>query len=124
MSRRTPRTSLTEPRCDPRLDGDQRQEASMDDAMATMSMTSNAEAAVPSPPQAKLHRLLRTGDQALSFEGLVIAESAGKQINGRERDRGHDLRLYQTIGGNYIVEIIYWTTWKGEAEVRTVQVVG
>ena len=95
----------------------------MENVISTMT-ASDPEAVVPPPPQSRMYRLLRTGDQAVSFEGLAIAESAGKQINGRERDRGHDLRVYQTIGGNYVVEVIYWTTWKGEAEVRTVQVVG
>jgi hypothetical protein len=107
-----------------RLGANQRLQHFKEDAMSTISMTSETEPLIPSPPASKLFRLLRTGDQAVSFEGLVMAEAAGTQINGRERDRGHDLRVYQTVGGNFIVEIVYWTTWKGEAEVRTVLVAG
>ena len=77
----------------------------------------------PTPGPSQFH-LRRTGNQPLEFEGTLIAQAAGPQINGRQRDRGHDIRVYRTVGGTYVVETVYWTTWAGEAEVRTATPVG
>lgn len=58
--------------------------------------------------------LIRTGDAPVNFTGEVVAESAGKFVAGKEQNRWHDLRLYKTEGGNFVLEIIYNTQWKGE----------
>lgn len=72
------------------------------------------------PTGGQAFQLRRTGDQPVVFDGELVAEAAGVQINGRDRDRGHDVRIYRTITGTYVVEVVYWTTWAGEAEARTV----
>lgn len=88
------------------------------------SIETMPEASSGLEPECQSYRLLRTGDQALAFQGRLIAEACGTNINGRDRDRAHDVRVYQTVGGTYLVEIIYWSTWKGEPECRTVIAAG
>jgi hypothetical protein len=90
--------------------------------MSSIDTMPDAPIAPEQKPQT--YRLLRTGDQPLAFEGRLIAEASGANINGRDRDRAHDVRVYQTAGGTHIVEIVYWSTWKGEPECRTVIVAG
>jgi len=79
---------------------------------------------VPAGVTVQTYRLLRTGDQPLAFEGVLLADASGPRINGTERNRGHDIRIYRTRGGTHVIELVYWTTWKGEAEIRRVQVLG
>lgn len=73
----------------------------------------------------KQYRLERTGERWLVFEGELIAQSDGQWAAGKEQNRWHDLRLYRTAGGRYVVHVIYRTKWEGEldyswAEIATV----
>jgi hypothetical protein len=88
--------------------------------MSTPLMTTAEAVPLVSDEAGREFQLFRTGDQPLVFQGRLLAEAAGAHVNGRDRDRGHDLRIYQTVAGTYVVEIVYWSTWKGEAECRTV----
>lgn len=58
--------------------------------------------------------LERTGDAPLTFEGELIAESDGKFAAGKEQNRWHDIRLYKTAGGNYVLAVEFHTQWQGE----------
>ena len=55
-------------------------------------------------------RLQRTGEPWLAFEGELIAQSNGQWAAGKEQKRWHDLRLYRTAGGEYVVHVVYRTT--------------
>lgn len=60
------------------------------------------------------YKLTRTGNAPLVFDGEIIAESNGRVASGKEQNRWHDLRLYRTTGGNYVLEIAYISQWEGE----------
>lgn len=60
------------------------------------------------------YTLRRSGDAPLKFTGALIAESSGKRFAGRERTRYHDLALYRTDDGAYVVEIAYVSRYQGD----------
>lgn len=63
-----------------------------------------------------MHKLPRTGNAPLAFDGDLIAESKGRFFEGCEQNRGHNLSLYRTEGGQYVIAIHYWTQWQGEGD--------
>lgn len=58
--------------------------------------------------------IARSGRPALAFIGDQVAESTGRVVNGKEQHRYHDVRLYRTAGGNYVLEVSYVTDWADE----------
>lgn len=62
----------------------------------------------------KEHRLERTGGQPVVFNGSVISRSTGRRLGGKDNNRYHDLTVYKTKGGNYVLHIEYITIWEGE----------
>jgi hypothetical protein len=58
----------------------------------------------------------RTGQPGLRFEGELLAESDGKWASGKEQNRWHNLRLFQTAEGKYLLAIEYKTIWEGELD--------
>ncbi len=59
-------------------------------------------------------RLTRTGDAPLAFTGRMLADVSGKRLAEGDVPRWHDLAIYETAAGQYVVAIGYRTTWKGE----------
>ncbi|MHC1697765.1 MAG: hypothetical protein AB9919_06855 [Geobacteraceae bacterium] len=60
--------------------------------------------------------LPRTGDRPLQFQGQEIASSDTRMISGQQANRWHELSLYQTEVGKYVIAIGYRTQWQGELE--------
>ena len=60
--------------------------------------------------------LPRSGQAPLKFTGEEIASSEGRIQNGRDHNRWHDLTVYRTVGGGYVVQVQYRTQWQGECE--------
>ncbi len=60
------------------------------------------------------YTLQRTGDRPLSFTGELIAGVGGRVHSGQEQNRWHEIRIYSTAGGSYVLEVTYQTTWRGE----------
>lgn len=58
--------------------------------------------------------LARTGLPPLRFKGEKIAEVDGGGAGGVEHNRWHDLAVYATEGGNYVLEVTYQSRWRGE----------
>lgn len=58
--------------------------------------------------------LTRTGAAPLRFQGRLIAENDGERQAGSEHNRWHELAIYQTSGGRYVVRIAFCTRWEGE----------
>lgn len=70
-----------------------------------------------------LYTVPRTGQQPLRFEGTQLASVTGPKLaaHSRGEDRGkyhrwHELGLYQTRGGAYVLHIGYRSTWPGELD--------
>ena len=66
------------------------------------------------------YQLTRTGDRPLTFEGEVIAEAGAMWVNQKEQLRWHEITLYRTGGGSYVLAIGYFTQWQGEQDHRAV----
>jgi crotonobetainyl-CoA:carnitine CoA-transferase CaiB-like acyl-CoA transferase len=60
--------------------------------------------------------LSRSGRPPLKFTGEEIAGSEGRIQNGHDHNRWHDLTVYRTAAGAYVVAIQYHTQWQGECE--------
>lgn len=60
--------------------------------------------------------LTRTGLAPLKFQGELLAEADGERQAGRERNRWHELAVYRTAGGKYVLKISYRTKWQGELD--------
>lgn len=70
------------------------------------------------------HTLPRTGDAPVTFSGSLLAESDGRMQSGRDHNRYHNIALYRTDGGSYVVSISYRTMWEGEQDQHTVETRG
>lgn len=62
----------------------------------------------------KTYRIDRTGEIPLAFTGELVGQADGQWAAGREQSRWHDLRLYHTAGGQYVLHAEYHTLWQGE----------
>lgn len=58
--------------------------------------------------------LPRTGLAPLKFRGELVAWSDGSRQGGREQNRWHELAVYRTAGGKFVVSVEYHTRWQGE----------
>lgn len=58
--------------------------------------------------------LPRTGDRPLQFEGEEIASADSRMISGKQANRWHELALYSTESGKYVISVGYRTQWQGE----------
>ena len=65
----------------------------------------------------KKFTLPRTGDRALSFTGERLATADTRTREGFGQSRWHELALYRTEGGRYVVALGYRTQWQGELPV-------
>lgn len=62
----------------------------------------------------EIHTLPRTGNRPLEFEGEPLAEASSHSHDGATSARWHELAIYRTGGGKYVVAIGYRTRWQGE----------
>lgn len=60
------------------------------------------------------HKLPRTGQLPLAFEGEELKHASGKWVNGKDKNRWHELTLYRTRGGEHVLHIHFHTMWQGE----------
>ena len=67
--------------------------------------------------------LRRSGQPPLRFQGELIASADGQRRNGCKQDRWHELAVYRTQGGKYVVKIAYRTRWPGENDHEAAKVV-
>jgi len=64
----------------------------------------------------------RTGDAPLKFKGEMVASADGKWFNGKDQNRWHEITIFRTAGGKYVLSIEYRTQWQGEADAHDVEV--
>lgn len=58
--------------------------------------------------------LKRTGLRPLVFEGESLAEADGFRRGNNEPTRWHEIAVYRTEGGRYLVSITFRSRWAGE----------
>lgn len=64
------------------------------------------------------YSITRTGDRPLVFTGELIAVADGRFHAGQEQNRWHEIRIYRTSGGKYVLQVDYFTRWQGEDNVH------
>jgi len=65
--------------------------------------------------------LTRSGRPPLCFRGELLAQSDGEHDNGKRQNRWHDLAIYRTAAGRYVVALHYRSRREGEVASNTVQ---
>ena len=60
--------------------------------------------------------LQRTGNSPLTFTGELLASANGERQAGKEQNRWHEVAVYRTGGGRYVVSVHYRTRWQGELD--------
>lgn len=68
------------------------------------------------------YTVTREEQKDLRFLGEILAESSNKWVAGKDKTRWHELTLYRTASGKYVLQDDYWTLWQGEENSRTVEV--
>ena len=58
----------------------------------------------------------RTGQRSLSFDGESLAQANSKDHAGKQRNRWHEIGVWQTATGKFVVSVAYHTQWEGEAD--------
>lgn len=88
-------------------------------AALLMAAAPSEAAEVANAVEAEEITLSRTGDAPLSFRGHRIASSDGERLGGKERNRWHEITVYRTTRGRYVVHVAYRTRWQGELDRDT-----
>lgn len=68
------------------------------------------------PDQDGNYTLRRTGQAPLRFQGELLAEADGEYESGRDFNRWHELTVYRTRGGKYVLRIAYRSAHQGELD--------
>jgi hypothetical protein len=80
--------------------------------------------AEPTQEEGDAITLTRTGQAPLRFTGELLEESDGHIQGGKDHNRWHELAVYRTNGGSYVVRIAYKTIWQGELDREMAEIVG
>ena len=60
--------------------------------------------------------LERTGMRPVQFEGELLNKTSTDRAGGQDRSRWHEIALYLTESGDYVLDVVYCTQWQGEIE--------
>lgn len=55
-----------------------------------------------------------TGEPSLEFEGTSLVFESNNWVNGRDRNRYHEIMVYEPSDGGYILHVSFITQWQGE----------
>ncbi len=83
----------------------------------------NESSGVSSATPAKTWRIERSGRPCLSFEGELIAGDDGVYQDGVEQQRYHQLGIFRTADGKFVVVIDYYALVDGELDHSEAHVV-
>lgn len=61
----------------------------------------------------------RTGDRPLQFDGEKIASATSEMTAGKVGNRWHELTLYRTSTGQFVLVVLYQTLWTEEMNHQT-----
>ena len=62
----------------------------------------------------KEYTITRDGQRDLRFTGEKLADASNQWVAGKENNRWHELALYRTATGRYVLQEEYVTRWQGE----------
>lgn len=60
------------------------------------------------------HIVFRSGRPPLEFNGEIIAADSSATSGEVKNKRWHEVYVYKTDGGKYVVHVTYRTMWRGE----------
>lgn len=60
------------------------------------------------------YTLERTGQRALSFTGTVVASASTRVEGWRGRQRWHEVTVYRTEGGAWVLQVAFRSEWPRE----------
>jgi hypothetical protein len=66
-------------------------------------------------------KITRTGHRPLAFTGEMIASLSTRELAGHDHNRWHDLRLFRTSAGRFVIAVNYRTQWERELDHDTAQ---
>ncbi len=70
-------------------------------------------------------RLKRTGQLPLVFTGELIKEADGKWVAGKDHNRWHEIKLYQTEQSKqFVLAVTFHSQWQGEDDYHDVLILG
>jgi hypothetical protein len=70
------------------------------------------------------YTVTRDGQKDLRFSGELLAEVNNKWVAGKDNSRWHELSLYKTAGGKYVLHEVFRTQWQGEIDRHGAAVYG
>jgi hypothetical protein len=62
------------------------------------------------------------GGRPMAFVGRLLASESTRQVNGPNRNRWIEWRVFETKGGKVVVRLDYATHWEGEQSYSRVAV--
>lgn len=83
---------------------------------AVMEALRRLDAEAPAPDAGARITLPRSGRAPLRFAGEEIAVSDGERQAACNQNRWHELAVYRTDAGGYVVRVAYRTRWQGELD--------
>ena len=57
-----------------------------------------------------------SGKRPIAFRGEELASATSKRTSGQTSTRWHDLTLFKTEGGSYVLKIVFRTQWENEID--------
>jgi len=70
----------------------------------------------------KTYTILRDGQKNLRFTGEMLADVDNKWVADMVNNRWHELSLFKTKGGKYVLQEVYCTIYQGELEAYSAKV--
>ena len=70
-----------------------------------------------------MHEVTRDGGRDLRFSGHLVAETHSRTTSGPGQNRWTEIRVYETVSGNRVVETVGRTCWQGETDRHAAVVV-
>jgi hypothetical protein len=58
--------------------------------------------------------LSRSGTAPLKFNGELLSSANCEYVGGQQQNRYHEIDIYRTASGKYVLAINYHTRWQGE----------
>lgn len=69
-------------------------------------------------------RVRRDGDAPLVFRGEQLATATTHEHEGDAQNRWHEITVYRTAAGRFVLAIKYHTQWQGERDCADAVVLG
>lgn len=66
--------------------------------------------------EATNHRLTRSGERDVRFEGVLLAEVSNRSHQGPFQNRWTEIDVYRTVAGKFVCQVTQRSLWVNEAD--------